>query len=282
MRDWANRCARLVVLAEAQVLRANELLGVDPERCVVAPNGFDPAAFRPVDVDRAAHWRHHLVDAPRGWRPDGEEGSVAYTERDVERMTDGPVLVCAGRFTEVKRTGLVISAFMRAQEHFDGHASLVLVGGHPGEWEGEHPADVVDALGATDVFLAGWHDHKELPAIYNACDAMVLASVREQFGSVLVEAMACGLPAIAVDRYGPADIVRDGETGWLVEPDDEAALAAAMVEAVNHPEDRRRRGVAARRDARKRFAWPALSGRLAAVFDDVAGIEGPVLDAVGS
>ena len=47
--------------------------------------------------------------------------------------------------------------------------------------------------------------------------------------------MACGLPAIAVDAYGPADIVDHGETGWLVEPDDVASLANALVEAVNRP-----------------------------------------------
>ena len=49
---------------------------------------------------------------------------------------------------------------------------------------------------------------------------LVHASVREQFGQVLVEAMACGVPPIAVERGGPATIVDHGQTGWLVEPDD--------------------------------------------------------------
>src|SRR3954468_15330723 len=116
MRGWANRCERIFVLAEAQIVRAVELLGVDPERCVVAPNGFEPDCFRPLDVDRRAHWRRFLVDEPRGWRPGGEEGSVRYSAADVEHIADGPVLVCAGRFTEVKRTELVIRAFARARE----------------------------------------------------------------------------------------------------------------------------------------------------------------------
>ncbi len=51
-------------------------------------------------------------------------------------------------------------------------------------------------------------------------------------------------------RYGPAEIVRDGETGRLVPPDDREALAAALVEAVNDPQERRRRGVLAAEDAR--------------------------------
>ena len=282
MRDWATGCERLLLLAGAQVVRAVELLGVDPDRCVLAPNGFDPDCFTPLDVDGPAHWRKFLVDEPRGWLPDGDEGSVEYTPQDIAHMGDGPVLVCAGRFTEVKRTGLVIRAFARARERFDAPASLVFVGGHPGEWEGEHPADVIAATGARDVFLAGWHDHDELPAFYTACDAIVLASVCEQFGSVLVEAMACGLPAIAVDRYGPAEIVDDGETGWLVEPDDEEALAAAMVEAVNDRQERRRRGEAALEAARDRYAWPALAERVADLFDDVAGVADRHVDAVSS
>jgi glycosyltransferase involved in cell wall biosynthesis len=79
--------------------------------------------------------------------------------------------------------------------------------------------------------------------------------------------MACGLPAIAVDAFGPAEIVRHGETGWLVEPDDLGSLANALVEAVNRPDERRRRGELAVADARARFSWPALARDVAGVYD---------------
>ena len=146
----------------------------------------------------------------------------------------------------------------------------MLVGGYPGEWEGEHPWDVVRETGARDVFLAGWHDHDELPELLCGADALALASVAEQFGSVLVEGMACGLPPVAVDRMGPADIVDAGRTGWLVEPDDEAGLAAALTEVLADPGERARRAVAARADALARFSWPALGARLADLLDVVA------------
>jgi glycosyltransferase involved in cell wall biosynthesis len=90
--------------------------------------------------------------------------------------------------------------------------------------------------------------------------------VREQFGQVLVEGMACGLPAIAVDAHGPGQIVDDGVTGWLVEPDDEEALAEVLVAAVNDPAERARRGDAARAVVRERYSWPALAGRVADVY----------------
>jgi glycosyltransferase involved in cell wall biosynthesis len=276
MRGWAERCDRLVVLSETQVARAETLLGIDAERCVVLPNGFDPETFHVRDVDRAAHWRRHLVDQPQGWRPGEEAGSISYGEPDIERLAGATVLLSVGRFTAVKRTGLLIEAFAAARERLEHPAALVIVGGHPEEWEGEHPIETVERLGARDVFLAGWHDHDELPSFLAASDVLALASVREQFGQVLVEAMACAIPPIAVDRYGPTEIVHDGRTGWLVEPDDVDALAGAIVDAVNHPGDRRARGQAARRDAHSRFSWPALAGRLAEVLDDVAATAGDV------
>jgi glycosyltransferase involved in cell wall biosynthesis len=272
MRRWARRCERVLLLSETQIERAVELLEVDPDRCVIAPNGFDPQLFKPLDVDRAALWRRHLVDEPRGWRPGEGEGSVAYTVDDVERMARGTILIHVGRFTAVKRTPTLIRAFACATPRLAEPASLVLLGGYPGEWEDEHPYDVVQQTRAQNVFLAGWHGHAELPAMLSAADVVVLASVREQFGLALVEGKACGLPAIGVDRYGPSEIVRAGETGWLVEPDDETSLADAIVEAVNDPTERRRRGQAALRDARERFSWPALAARLADLLTQVSAV----------
>jgi glycosyltransferase involved in cell wall biosynthesis len=274
LRSWAARADRLVVLSETQIARAEALLGIDPEKCVVLPNGFDPELFHRRDVDRTAHWRRHLVDDPQGWRPGGDAGSVRYDARDIERLAGSTVVLSVGRFTAVKRTGLLIEAYAAARERVRSPSALVLVGGHPEEWEGEHPADTIARLGVKDVFLAGWHEHEALAEFLSAADVLALASVREQFGQVLVEGMACRVPPIAVDRYGPTEIVRDGTTGWLVEPDDVESLAAALAEAIDDPAERDRRADAARRDARSRFSWPALAGRLAEVLDEVASTAG--------
>src|SRR4051812_10556399 len=270
MRRWAARAQRLVLLSPSQIDRVETLLGLGAERCVVCPNGFDPDRFAPREIDRAAHWREHLVEHPRGWRPGEGEGSLRYREADIARLADGPVLLAVGRFTEVKRLPLLVRAFARAQAATKARAALVLLGGHPGEWEGEHPYDAVRASGARDVFLAGWHEHDTLPDFLNAADATVLASVREQFGLVLVEGMACARPAIAVDAFGPAEIVEDGRTGWLVAPDDEAALAAAIVECVDDAGERERRGALARATALERWSWPALAQRLGGVLAEAA------------
>ena len=273
MRRWAGACERLLVLSPDAVRRVPDLLGVPAERVVWAPNGFDPTGFqrRPVAGDaRLAHWRRWLVEEPRGWDETGEPGTVAYRDEDLEAFRDGgPVLLYVGRYTSVKRIPLLIRAHARARARFARRAPLVLLGGFPGEWEDRHPLEIVRETGDPDVFLAGWRGHEDLPAGLNAADLLVLPSVREQFGAVLVEAMACGLPVVAVDAHGPAEIVDAGETGWLVPPDDEEAMVEALVEAVNGDAERRRRGERAYEDARARYAWPALARGLAHVYDEV-------------
>ena len=269
MIGWAQRCERLLV-APGGAERAAGLLGIEPDRFSPAPNGFDPERFRPDEVDRSVLWQRALVDEPRGWLPGADAGSVAYAEDELGPLRDGVVLLYVGRFTEVKRLGMLIRAFGRARADFARPAALAIVGGHPGEWEGEHPAEAIAATGARDVYLAGWHDHGELPEFLNASDAVILTSAREQFGQVLVEGMACGLPAVATDSFGPRLIVDDGRTGWLVERDDEDGLVDALREVVNDADERARRGRAAREDALDRFSWPRIAASVAEVFDAAA------------
>ena len=159
MRAWAAGCERVIVLSETQVARAEELLGLDPERCVLVPNGYDPVLFAPRHLDHAAHWRRHLVDEPGGWGPGGVR--VAYDEADLAAFSDEegetPVLLYVGRFTEVKRLPLLIEAYERARPGFARRAPLVIVGGFPGEWEGEHPLDAIrrDRRARTSSWPAG-------------------------------------------------------------------------------------------------------------------------------
>jgi glycosyltransferase involved in cell wall biosynthesis len=241
LRGWAAECERLIVGDEKGVARASRLLDLPAERFAVIPSGFDPV-FTPRAVDRDALWRRTIGVAPRG-----------------------TVFVYVGRFTAVKRLTVLIEAFALARARVAEPASLVLVGGHPGEWEGEHPAKTIERLGVRDVHLAGWHAHEELPQLLNGADALVHAAVAEQFGQALIEAMACGLPVIAVDRAGPSTIVDDPLTGWLVEPDDPTTLAAAMVEAITDPDERRLRGRRARDEVVGRYAWSEIGREAAAL-----------------
>jgi glycosyltransferase involved in cell wall biosynthesis len=270
LRGWAARCERIVA-APGNLERAMELLDVGTDRFVTVPNGFDPLEFRPLEVDRRAVWRRVLVDEPRGWVPGEEPGSVRYGEDEVAALCRGPVIVYVGRFTEVKRLPLLLEAFADARTRMEPAATLVLVGGHPGEWEGEHPAETIERLGLRDVLLAGWYDQSELPELMAASDLLVLPSVRESFGQVIVEAMACGVPAVASAALGPAHIIDDGETGWLFDIHDRGGLTDALVDAVNRPAERARRAKLGEQAALDRFTWPAIAGRLEEILAASAG-----------
>jgi asparagine synthase (glutamine-hydrolysing) len=78
-------------------------------------------------------------------------------------------------------------------------------------------------------------DH-ELPLIYAAADVFVMPSVKEGFGFVFIEALACGTPVIAGSRDGSVDALMSGRLGRLVDPEDAAGLAEALVESLGQPD----------------------------------------------
>jgi len=104
---------------------------------------------------------------------------------------------------------------------------------------------------AENVIFAG---HREdVGNCYVAMDVFALASRREGFGLVAPEAMFCGLPVVATRVGGLVDIVRDGETGILIPPDEPAAIARAITRLAQDSELARRMGQAGLERARERF-----------------------------
>jgi glycosyltransferase involved in cell wall biosynthesis len=82
--------------------------------------------------------------------------------------------------------------------------------------------------------------------------------------------MACRLPVIATPTGGPLSFVNTVPglpNGWLVDPDDEAALAAALIEAVNDPLERRARGEAAYEQIRGAYAWDTIATRVTSLYE---------------
>jgi glycosyltransferase involved in cell wall biosynthesis len=134
-----------------------------------------------------------------------------------------PVFVTAGRLVAQKDHATLLRAFALHLEQ--GPARLIILGSGPLRAE-------LDALcrelGISEVVdFVGFRDNP-LPWFRRA-DAFVLSSRSEGFGNVLVEAMACGTPAIATNcPYGPAEILENGKYGLLVPPENPHALAKAM------------------------------------------------------
>jgi glycosyltransferase involved in cell wall biosynthesis len=182
------------------------------------------------------------------------------------------VLLFVGRFTETKQVPMLIRAYARARGRFSRPAPLVVWGGFPGEWEGEHPVSVAREVGADGIFFVGWRGHTELPDGLACADVMVAPSAREGFGQMLVEAMACGLPVIATRSGGPTSFVNTDPArpnGWMLDPGDDEGLAEALVEAVNDERSRRDRGAAAYEQVRRSHSWDAAAQRFGALYEEL-------------
>ena len=265
LRRQADAADHLVVVSPADRATAVEVLEVDAERVSDVPNGVDVIRFCPRPMsrqERRAHFRRWLVEDGQGWDETAVAGTVAYREPDLDRLLgpdgDAIVLIFVGRFTSAKRVPLLVRAFARARPRFHRPTSLVVWGGHPGEWEGEHPVTVAREVGSDGVFFAGWRGHDDLPAALAACDALVMPSVNDSYPQTPLEAMAVGLPVIATNSGGfPLMVNLDPArpTGWLVPPDDERALSETLVDAANRPQEISRRGDAALAHARAHLSW---------------------------
>ncbi|SDK51095.1 glycosyltransferase family 4 protein [Methanoculleus thermophilus] len=97
----------------------------------------------------------------------------------------------------------------------------------------------IRSLGLEDyILLAGGKPHDEIPLWMNACDLFVLPSLRESFGVVQIEAMACGKPVVATRNGGSEEVVISDKYGLLVEPADPEDLAEKILVALDREWDR--------------------------------------------
>ncbi len=125
------------------------------------------------------------------------------------------------------------------------------------------------------VFVPG-RPRDEIPGYYSACDACLIALRRDPFlaenfvPSKLFEIMGCGRPVVASLAGEGAEIVREAGAGVVVEPEDGAALAAAVRELSSRPEQVSELGRAARRAAEAQYSRRVLAQRYAAILGEVA------------
>jgi glycosyltransferase involved in cell wall biosynthesis len=275
---WASSAERLVVVSPRDRERASGLFGIDTERIAIVPHGVDMSLFRPRRLDRKqrlTQFRQWLVEDPRGWDESSVEGSIRYSAEDLAPLADPdlPVLLFVGRFTEPKRLPLLVRAYGRARRDHGVRAPLVLWGGHPGEWEVEHPATIAARERIEGVFFLGWRGHDELPLGLACADVLVSPSVGEAFGQVFLEAMAVGLPVIAAADGGPLSFVEGSGTwrnGWFVDPDDEDSLVSALVAASTDEGERRLRGAHGLELVRRSYSWQAAATRIADIYSEVS------------
>ena len=126
-------------------------------------------------------------------------------------------------------------------------------------------------------------DCRDIPAAYMLADVVVSASTRpEGFGRVMAEAQAMGRPVIATDHGGAREIIRAGETGWLVPPEDAPAMAAAIADALAlAPAARAELAATAVENVRAQFGTRQMTDRTIAVYEEILFPESAAAESSG-
>jgi glycosyltransferase involved in cell wall biosynthesis len=197
------------------------------------------------------------VDTVR-FRPDAAARGRIRAALGVEE--DAVLVLYVGRMKVEKGIPELLEALSEVRRHHPG-VRLLLVG--PDEdrlfAEGAPPGTIV--VGYTN----------EVPGYMAAAEVLVLPSHREGFGSVIIEAAACGIPSVASRIYGLTDAVVDGVTGVLHAPRDPGAIAASLARLLEDPEARRRMGEAARARALAEFDQAAVTQAWCAYYRGILG-----------
>jgi teichuronic acid biosynthesis glycosyltransferase TuaC len=224
--------ATALVTVSAALKDALVALGAPQEKVTVLRNGVDISLFRPVD---------------RG---------VARSALGLTR----PTLLSVGHLIERKGHHRVVEAMPRLPE-FD----LLIVGEGP---QRGHLVGLIDRLGlAGRVRLLGARPHTELPSLYGAADVLVLASSREGWANVLLEAMACGTPVVASNIWGNPEVVREAAAGLIADENTPDGIVTAVRRLFTHLPER-----AATRAYAEQFSWDATTDGQLALFGSLCSV----------
>jgi glycosyltransferase involved in cell wall biosynthesis len=183
-------------------------------------------------------------------------------------------LLFVGRLRIRKGVEVLLEALRELRGRASGAGAVLKIAG-----DGEHRAALERKaarleLGSAVTFL-GACDGPRVRTLLAGAAALVVPSIYEGMPLVVLEAMERGVPVVASAVSGIPEVVVDGETGWLVPPEDPEALAGALAEVLDGPPEARRRGEAGRRRIEERYrpalaaaSWRAAVERKAGSLED--------------
>jgi glycosyltransferase involved in cell wall biosynthesis len=235
MRWAATRVAASIGVSAALVDRMRAL-HFDTSRLHVMRNGVDLDRFRPLGPEEM---RRELG------------------------IAGAPVLLTVGNLHEYKGQRLALEALASLRRGRHPQAQLLIIGEGPDEQYLRGLARSLDVAEA--VRWVGTVPNAELCRWYSAADVLILASSREGWPNVLLEAMACGTPAVASRVGGVVEIIRGAIEGRVVTHRHAEAFAAAIAEMLAAPSDRR----AVRAHAAE-FSWERTTQDQLGLFEALA------------
>ena len=182
-----------------------------------------------------------------------------------------PILLTVGRLVRRKGHSQVMAALPQIASEV-GPVKYVIVGSGPEE---QNLHRLAKEYGTEDcVEFLGEVDDRELPALYQTADVFVMPSRDlygqpiEGLGLVYLEANLCGLPVVAGNTGGVSDAVVDGETGLLVNPEDPAAIASAVIRLLSDRDLAAQLAAAGRARVIEEFTWERVAAHCQRALTD--------------
>jgi len=221
---------RIMAANSQAAIRNAVALGVASRRVCLLPNVVDPDHFKPI-------------------RP---------------RSAGLLQIVTIGRLVDQKRMDRFLSVVARVKEQFDGEVKGVIVGDGPERVRLERQAIQLGLVPEVVEFRGSVSDTAPL---YRQADIFVLTSDWEGMPNVILEAMASGLPVVATGVGGVPEIVRHGETGFLVDPGDEGGMVDAILTLIKDRDLRLQFGRAGREFVLAHHSLDKLPGYLQKLYE---------------
>jgi glycosyltransferase involved in cell wall biosynthesis len=235
--DFAHRAAAaraVITVSRANAQFIAETFGVPIRRLRVIPCGVDAGRFRPLN-------------------------GASLPQRT-------PLIVCVARHVPVKNLALLLEACaLLRRRHVEFR--LALVGDGPCRAELESRSMELELRDRVE--FAGAADHAEVLDWWQRASVAVLSSHSEGMPVCLMEAAACGVPAVATAVGGIPELVEDGVTGWLVPADDAQAFADALQGLLADREKAAAMGRAARRRIEQHFSLPQQVDSLLRLWSEI-------------
>ncbi|HET7845167.1 MAG TPA: glycosyltransferase [Xanthomonadales bacterium] len=198
-----------------------------------------------------------VVVVPNGVElPDGSE----------DRPRDPESIVFLGRLSWKKRIDWAIRALASCPL-----AELTIAGPDSEGLRASLDAVARECGVADRVGFLGQVDAAKREALLEHASLLVLPSVSENFGNVVVEALAHGCPVVVTPGVGAAEVVRDSGGGWVCD-DDPAAFAQAVSRAMEYPSQARERGERGREHVEHSLTWPAVAARMVDLYRSLPGV----------
>jgi glycosyltransferase involved in cell wall biosynthesis len=261
--DGCTHCPQLVrdpFQVTATTLRDKKTLWSGSGPTFVAPSRYMAERARRSAV--AEHAGTSIVHIPHGvdveaFRP----RSKAAARRALGVPEDGLYVLCGSNHNSEKRKGLGVLNRVLAAAKAGSQLKLLTVG--------EPKLDLAE-LDGISVFQLGRVSVDLMPLVYGAADVFLHPSGEDNFPCMLLESLSCGIPAIAFDIGGIADIIQDEVCGRLVAASDEHAMAAALSSLLRDRKRLQRMSEAARAHIEEHFSDISIARRHAELYADVA------------